>query len=359
MNSKKHKENVSRSQIESQVPDHRVDETKDGLVVRIPPQTSPLDNLNQVSESLPEVSQTATAQKVTASVSDLRVAEDATEEEIAAAIDAKLASSKRIDPALSCIFCNMSGFGSLDESLAHMSSQHSFFIPEQEYLVDKLGLLRYLSDKISIGNTCIYCNGRGKGFSTHEAARKHMIDKGHCKVAYDFEEDKLELSDFYDFTSSYPDAQWEDVSEGDSSEGEYDTDEESNDDQDDAPPASQVRYGDSEFELILPSGIRLGHRSLRRYYNQALRPTGSAYQENDNSGRALAHRLNAGRHESKDPTIVENRGGHLVKARNRGEAREAKKHISTYRDVTRREQFKTQVGFRNNNQKHFRDPLLQ
>ena len=121
-------------------------------------------------------------------------------------------------------------------------------------------------------------------------------------------------------------------------------------------PSSGVRYGDNEFELVLPSGVRLGHRSMRRYYNQSLRPPGTVATSGV-SGRELAHRL----HERKnlDPTLVENRGGHLVRARNRGEAREAKKHISTYRDMTRRENFKTQIGFRNNNQKHFRDPLLQ
>ncbi len=33
-----------------------------------------------------------------------------------------------------------------------------------------------------------------------------MVDKSHCKIAYDAEKDRLELSDYYDFTTSYPDA---------------------------------------------------------------------------------------------------------------------------------------------------------
>jgi len=31
-----------------------------------------------------------------------------------------------------------------------------------------------------------------------------MVDKAHCKIAYDTEDDRLEVSDFYDFTASYP-----------------------------------------------------------------------------------------------------------------------------------------------------------
>jgi len=48
-----------------------------------------------------------------------------------------------------------------------------------------------------------------------------------------------------------------------------------------------------------------------------------------------------------------------IKARNRGEAKEAGRHVREFRDQKRREQFKTAVAFRHNSQKHFRDPLLQ
>ena len=38
------------------------------------------------------------------------------------------------------------------------------------------------------------------------------------------------------------------------------------------PPPTQpsVRYGDTEYELILPSGKRIGHRALRHIYKQNL-----------------------------------------------------------------------------------------
>jgi hypothetical protein len=58
-----------------------------------------------------------------------------------------------------------------------------------------------------VGNVCIYCNGKGREFRTLDAVRKHMVDKSHCKIAYDTENDMLEMSDFYDFSASYPDAE--------------------------------------------------------------------------------------------------------------------------------------------------------
>lgn len=356
INSKKHKDNESRIMKMATKAHVSASENAeaDPLVVKLPP-SSGLDDLSGVKPYLPS------EQPSKAPPTDLRVAEDATEEEIQATIDAKVASSRRIDPETSCLFCSSTSFTSLDESLEHMTRYHGFFIPEQSYLIDRTGLMKYLADKICIGNMCLYCNGKGRGFLSGEAARKHMVDKSHCKIAYEMEADRLEFSDFYDFTSSYPDAQWEDVSgdEGDEIDAvSADEDDDDDNNEDKIVNSNQVRYGDNEFELVLPSGARLGHRSLRRYYNQSLRPTGSAYTTNINSGRELALRLNATR-EKKDELLVQSRGGNVVKARNRGEAREAKKHISTYRDMNKREQFKTQIGYRNNSQKHFRDPLLQ
>jgi pre-60S factor REI1 len=87
-----------------------------------------------------------------------------------------------------------------------MSVAHSFFIPDADYLIDLPGLINYLGEKIAVGNVCIFCNGKGREFRTLHAVRKHMLDKSHCKIAYDTENEKLEISDFYDFSSSYPDA---------------------------------------------------------------------------------------------------------------------------------------------------------
>ncbi len=78
-------------------------------------------------------------------------------------------------------------------------------------------------------------------------------------------------------------------------------------------------------------------------------------------GGALARRLIAEsgmNHHDGDGTLVTGRGGQVIKARNRGEARRPKAHHRV-QDRNKREQYKTRIGFRNNNQKHFRDPLLQ
>lgn len=135
-----------------------------------------------------------------------------------------------------------------------------------------------------------------------------------------------------------------------------------NPDDSDHLPENQLAYGDTEYELILPSGARIGHRSLMRYYTQSFHGI-PAKQQDPNSGAALVRRLMADKHSA----LVPRKGGfgafgqgtQAVKARNRGEAREAGRHIREFRDQRRREDFKTRVAFVHNNQKHFRDPLLQ
>ena len=131
----------------------------------------------------------------------------------------------------------------------------------------------------------------------------------------------------------------------------------SDEESDDIPEDNGIRYGDSELELVLPSGARLGHRSLQRYYRQTLWQTPASQQAPASAanGRALAHRI-AG-HPQRP--VVTARGGQEMAVRNRGEAKEAMRHVREVRDVQRRELFKTKVGFRHNHQKHYRDPLLQ
>ncbi|PWN21114.1 hypothetical protein BCV69DRAFT_282611 [Microstroma glucosiphilum] len=301
----------------------------------------------------------------------LLVADDASEAEVEAAIAARLASSARIDPSDQCIFCRLSGFASLANTLEHMQVKHGFFLPERPFLIDLSGLVQYLADKVSVGHLCLYCNGRGRGFNSAEAAQKHMVDKSHCKVAYEREQDQLELSDFYDFSSSYPDYQaagsqgaevardddgseWEDV-EMASGAGDTPSDDDGESEYEAARP---LHYGDSELELVLPSGARLGHRSLARYYRQTLFSTPASV---GTSGGTVARRLiDSGRANGRNSALtVKDRNGGEVKARNRGEAREAKRHIREFRDSQKREQYMTRVAFVHNSQKHFRDPLLQ
>jgi len=219
-----------------------------------------------------------------------------------------------------------------------------------------------------------------------------MDDKSHCKIAYYTENEKLEISDYYDFSSSYPDAdvkkkrkveklaqkpgevgaeEWEDLEDDGSDTVDEVVDEvsdsSSEDDSDsdsDSLPDNDITYGDSHLELVLPSGARIGHRSMRRYYAQSFPGISHGGKvEDPNSGAALVRRLLA----DKNSALVPRKGGfgafgigtEVVKARNRGEAREAGRHVREFRDQKRREDFKTKIGFIGNHQKHYRDPLLQ
>ncbi|RPD63908.1 hypothetical protein L227DRAFT_521124 [Lentinus tigrinus ALCF2SS1-6] len=328
----------------------------------------------------------------------LQVDEDATDEQVNQTIDEKIAAARSRLSTTNCLFCAASTASTIEENLTHMSSAHSFFVPDADFLVDLVGLITYLGEKIAIGNTCIYCNSE---FRTLDAVRKHMHDKSHCKIAYDSDVERLEISDYYDFSTSYPDAEerkarkaaraarkaqkeeerrkkaaaeehegWEDVSDEEDDDDEVDeiVEEDASDDSDDSSdeeelPDNQITYGDSGYELVLPSGARIGHRTMRRYYAQSFpgAPRGGK-PEDPNSGAALVRRLLV----DKNSALVPSRGGFgaygrgtdVVKARNAGEAREAGRHVREHRDQRRKEDFKTKVGFINNSQKHFRAQIL-
>merc|ERR1712100_546034 len=54
--------------------------------------------------------------------------------------------------------------------------------------------------KVKQGRTCLWC---GRQFRSYRACQQHMIDKSHVKVAYESDASVDELSDYYDFSSSY------------------------------------------------------------------------------------------------------------------------------------------------------------
>lgn len=60
--------------------------------------------------------------------------------------------------------------------------EHSFFIPDVEYLSDLEGFILYLVEKTTLARLCITCN---RGFETAEAAHQHMADKGHTMIKYE------------------------------------------------------------------------------------------------------------------------------------------------------------------------------
>lgn len=65
--------------------------------------------------------------------------------------------------------------------MTHMNKAHSFFVSEEIYCIDLQGLLKHLGEKINGVQLCIMCENKGcKQFTTGDAVKKHMIDKGHC-----------------------------------------------------------------------------------------------------------------------------------------------------------------------------------
>ncbi|KAL9113552.1 MAG: hypothetical protein Q9227_002290 [Pyrenula ochraceoflavens] len=116
-------------------------------------------------------------------------------------------------PLSRCLFCNYES-PTWKLSVEHMTKIHGLFIPEKEFLVDPEGMLRYFQAKIMQNHECIYCH---KLKSTASGTQTHMRDKGHCMVAFETEEEMVEVGQFYDFSSTYSD---DDASSEDTAMGE-------------------------------------------------------------------------------------------------------------------------------------------
>lgn len=234
-------------------------------------------------------------------------------------------------PPTTCLFCQRkfgSNFATLDENLEHMRLKHGLFIPEKKYLTDLEGLLQYLGEKIGFGNVCLCCLYQGKDIV---AVRDHMLNKRHMKIPYETEDEKLEISDFYDFSSTYT----TEVPEGDDEDWE-DVGDASGDDDEDFMGPTDVIYKDG-LDLILPSGAVLGNRAHARYYRQNLAPE-----------RILS---------DGQGTVIAAESRHMLGFKDR-------KELATQKRAWVRAKKREDVNDRRaakfiNNQPHFRDPLLQ
>ncbi|XP_020512307.2 cytoplasmic 60S subunit biogenesis factor ZNF622 [Labrus bergylta] len=154
-------------------------------------------------------------------------------------------------PVTECLFCSHHS-RTLMKNVSHMTKVHGFFIPDVEFVIDLKGLIRYLGEKVGAGNVCLWCNEKGRSFYSAEAVQSHMTDKSHCKLFTEGDA-ALEFADYYDFRSSYPDRkEGEDADMGG----------------DELPDDKTLEYDDETLELTLPSGAKIGHRSLMRYYKQ-------------------------------------------------------------------------------------------
>ncbi len=152
-----------------------------------------------------------------------------------------------------CLFCPLAS-EDMEANLNHMSLIHGFFVPDLDYLVDLKGLLSYLCEKVGLGFFCLYCNDKGKAFHSVEAVQQHMVDKCHCKIFFEGDA-ALEYAEYYDYSKSYPD------------------NEKARNDREE--PASESSKGldtplevTDDLQLVLPSGVKVGHRSLKQAYKQ-------------------------------------------------------------------------------------------
>lgn len=184
-------------------------------------------------------------------------------------------------PITHCFYCGLNN-REIENNIKHMFNKHGLYIPERSYLVDPSGLLEYLSEVISLDYECLVCGFEGKNL---ESVRQHIASKGHCRIPYETKEEKLAISQFYDF--SVEDEPKTQAKESTKKHVEF---------SDEAPSTIVVEYenqpGDNErgtgdngindnyelvyidqsgVELTTPAGYRIGHRSMQRYYRQNLR----------------------------------------------------------------------------------------
>ncbi|KAJ2857590.1 pre-60S factor rei1 [Coemansia erecta] len=265
------------------------------------------------------------------------------EEQVVEILEKKKKTAPRLNIDIDCLFCTHKS-DAFEANMSHMSLAHSLFIPDLEYLVDLRGLIKYLADKLSVANVCLYCNGRGRALQSLDAVRKHMLDKGHTKIAYETEIDVLEIADFYDFSSTYPDAE------------EHDADEEI-----DPAYRALVKVGgrhnaagaieEEDGELVLPSGARIGHRSLQRYYKQSI-PA-----ERPEKDSVVIHKMLTDYSENPQLStqLIQSRQNRaMIMAMPKG--RQAIKDFVTYKEKRARQDFSNRIGMRMNNlQKHYRE----
>ena len=165
----------------------------------------------------------------------------------------------------------------MEAKYEHMAREHSFYVPDMEHVSDLAALLKFLGVKLGTYHVCLWCSS--KCYRNLDAVQKHMADKGHQKMRFDGET-LLEYADFYSYGDDDDDD--DDEEEGENASvnvADYDMLNQS-DLNSDSRRVSSVTVGgspggfksvfeDENYELVLPSGVKIGHRSLFRYYKHS------------------------------------------------------------------------------------------
>ncbi|KAG0349011.1 hypothetical protein BG005_011223 [Podila minutissima] len=119
-----------------------------------------------------------------------------------------VSTEKQLDPSETvCLFCSHSAQDA-QHNYDHMRHAHGFFLPATERLIDLPGMLTYLSEKLLQEFDCLWCTPSifaknlrpdqelHSGFADLRSVRRHMLDKGHCKLSMDQGAER-EYADFY------------------------------------------------------------------------------------------------------------------------------------------------------------------
>ncbi|KAL2822035.1 C2H2 type zinc-finger-domain-containing protein [Aspergillus granulosus] len=308
----------------------------------------------------------ASVATVTEGLKEATIKEEDEDEELA---DADLDSSTH------CLFCNNES-STLEENTDHMFKSHGMFIPERSYLADLKGLIHYLWRKINENSECIYCHSIR---NTPEAIRTHMKDKSHCMIAFESEDEQIEIGQFYDFRSTYSDDENEDedeemadggvkVSGSDGDEDGWETETSASsvdDDEDEAYGKNAPAIYRTEYELHLPSGRTAGHRSLNRYYRQNLHSYPSVQERIERqlaiaNGEIEEEEKPRGRNANRAVVTRANGGTGMIGVTDaqKRTVQEGERKDRT-RAIRQEQRYMARVNRAANNQKHFRDPLLQ
>lgn len=185
-------------------------------------------------------------------------------------------------PITHCFFCGQNN-KEIEVNIKHMFNKHGLYIPERTYLTDVTGLLTYLSEIISIDNECLVCGFEGKNL---ESIRQHLSSKGHSRIPYESKEERLCIAEFYNFdidddfapkkksNKKVVFAAEEDSKCNDNDKDIQDDEEENDGERDDHAINSNysiVHVDKTGVELTLPTGSKIGHRSMARYYRQNIK----------------------------------------------------------------------------------------
>ncbi|KAG7194356.1 uncharacterized protein KQ657_004568 [Scheffersomyces spartinae] len=245
-----------------------------------------------------------------------------------------------------CFFCGQVNHEK-ENNIKHMFSKHGLYIPERSYLVDVSGLLSYISEAITLDHECLVCGFQGKNL---ESIRQHIYNKGHAKLPYENKEERLAVEEYYNFTipeevtpkkankkkvafmEENGSSDEEPLTPSDDEEEEFDEDSGSgiNDNY------TIVQIDKTGVELTLPSGSRIGHRSMARYYRQNL-PLTRAPTEAEQTVAVVDKRFTA-LSLAERSLIAQEKAGRRVETQSRQKYEKKLKNV--------------------NAQRHFRDEIL-